>query len=382
VHVYEQLRGELKAIVKSKCDALNDVAALRIIVKQQREIIDSLEESRNFDAFQVKRGQSRLQQQPQPAAAQPDDEQRAVRQWLASALKRQYVPGAPLQDNLDAVTDQMKRLKSELRQCVRSLKLALQLPDKSRLESDTPVRTAASGGKTESEVQVLGNVASGQSESSVELQRARELVGLLQEQLRQRNDEALRLQLQLQDRQQQQHQQHQSSSEHAVQIRFLRESLSHAQQQHHASSALLAQLRRRHRSLCSQKRFLVKSLAYSSAFVSAVRSDCASRDHHAPVPDCSLAPTSRLRACVLVIIAAHRLLRTLSPAPPSPLLPHSQYCTLCSADDDVSAPAASVCAAAACDGATDARSALRVIDCHLPSSAACCPAPRVCSVCN
>jgi len=35
VHVYEQLRSELKAIVKAKCDALNDVAALRIIVKQQ-----------------------------------------------------------------------------------------------------------------------------------------------------------------------------------------------------------------------------------------------------------------------------------------------------------------------------------------------------------
>jgi hypothetical protein len=361
---------------------LNDVAALRIIVKQQREIIDSLEESRNFDAFQVKRGQSRLQQQPQPAAAQPDDEQRVVRQWLASTLKRQYVPGAPLQDSLDVVTEQMKRLKSELRQCVRSLKLALQLPDKSRLESDTPVRTAATG-KTESEVQVLRNVASGQSESSVELQRARELVGLLQEQLRQRNDEALRLQLQLQERQQQQQQQQQqqSSSEHAVQIRFLRESLSHAQQQHRASSALLAQLRHRHRSLCSQKRFLVKSLAYSAAFVSAVRSECASRDHHAPVPDCSLAPTSRLRACVLVIIAAHRLLRTLSPAPASPLLPHhSQYFTLSAPDDDGAAPAASVCAAAACDGAADARSALRVIDYHLPPSAACCPAPRVCSM--
>ena len=35
MHVYEQLRSELKAIVKAKCDALNDVAALRIIVKQQ-----------------------------------------------------------------------------------------------------------------------------------------------------------------------------------------------------------------------------------------------------------------------------------------------------------------------------------------------------------
>ncbi len=200
-------------------------------------------------------------------------------------------------------------------------------------------------------------------------------MGLLQEQLRQRNDEALRLQLQLQERQQQQQQQ--SSSEHAVQIRFLRESLSHAQQQHRASSALLAQLRHRHRSLCSQKRFLVKSLAYSSAFVSAVRSECASRDHHAPVPDCSLAPTSRLRACVLVIIAAHRLLQTLSPAPAS-LLSHSQYST--AADDDGVAPAASMCAAAACDGAADARSALRVIDYHLPPAAACCPTPRERSV--
>ena len=326
---------------------------------QQREIIDSLEESRNFDAFQVKRGQSRLQQHPQPASVQTDDEQRVIRQWLASALKRQYVPTAPLQHSLDAVTEQMKRLKSELRQCVRSLKLALQLPDKSRLDGDTPVRTATSG-KIESEVQVLRNVTSGQTESSIELQRSQELVGLLQQQLRQKNDEAVRLQLQLQERQQQQQQQ-QSSSEHAVQVRFLRESLSHAQQQHRASYALLALLRLRHRSLCLQKRFLVKSLAYSSSFVSTVRSECASRDQRAPVPDCSLAPTSRLRACVLVIIAAHRLLRTLSPAPAS-LLSVSQYSTLTAADDDDVAPAASICAAAAYDGAADARAALRVID--------------------
>jgi hypothetical protein len=109
---------------------LNDVAALRIIVKQQREIIDSLEESRNFDAFQVKRGHSRQQQHAHAATDHPDDESRIIRQWLSSSLKRQYVSTAPLQHNLDAVSENMKRLKSELRQCLRSLKLALQVPYK------------------------------------------------------------------------------------------------------------------------------------------------------------------------------------------------------------------------------------------------------------
>jgi hypothetical protein len=70
---------------------LNDAAALRVIVQQQRQIIDSMEEAHNFDAFQVKRGALRQQQQqPKETSEQRGDEDVCVRQWLRSILKRRY----------------------------------------------------------------------------------------------------------------------------------------------------------------------------------------------------------------------------------------------------------------------------------------------------
>ena len=69
---------------------MNDAAALRVIVQQQRQIIDSMEEAHNFDAFQVKRGALRQQQQPKETSEQRVDEDVCVRQWLRSILKRRY----------------------------------------------------------------------------------------------------------------------------------------------------------------------------------------------------------------------------------------------------------------------------------------------------
>ena len=343
---YELLRGELKAIVKAKCDALNDVAALRIIVQQQRHVIDSMEESRNFDAFQVKRGATRLGQQPAPGPGQSDDEAGCVRQWLAATLKRRYLPSAPLQLNLEAVGEQMKSLKLELRQCLHSLRLALQAHEK----GDTPVKAAAAGLQD----------GEGQQRLLIELQGWQAQVKLLQQQLQQRNEEVLQLQEKLcqQQQQQHQHQQQQMSSEHAIQIRFLRESLSHIQQQQRASEAAAAKLQRRHSSLCLQKAFLARAEAYSTSFVSTVRSECAAH-RPVPAPSARLSPTSRLRACVFAVIAARRLLEVLS-VTTAAAAPRWQHGILAAARAAAAASACS-CAAAAREGARDAWSTAQVI---------------------
>ena len=350
---YELLRGELKAIVKAKCDALNDVAALRIIVQQQRHVIDSMEESRNFDAFQVKRGATRLGQQPAPG--QSADDAGCVRQWLAATLKRRYLPSAPLQQNLEAVGEQMRSLKLELRQCLHSLRLALRAPEK----GDTPVKAAAAGLQD----------GEGQQRLLSELQDSQAQVKLLQQQLQQRNEEVLQLQEKLRHQQQQQQQQHQHqqqqmSSEHAIQIRFLRESLSHTQQQQRALEAAAAKLQRRHSSLCLQKAFLARAEAYSTSFVSTVRSECAAL-RPVPAPSARLSPTSRLRACVFAVIAARRLLEVLS-VTAAAAAPRWQHGILAAARAAAAASACS-CAAAAREGARDAWSTAQVIISPSPS---------------
>ena len=344
LEAYEQLRNELKAIVKAKCDALSDVAALRIIVQQQRQIIDSLEEARNFDTFQEKRGASR-QQQPMPAGGRPEDDVHCVREWLSGMLKRRYVPHAPLRHSLDAVGEQMRSLKLELRQCLHSLRLALQAPEK-----DTPIKSGQRKGEGPSPPAQQAGLHS-------ELQRSQELTQLLREQLRQRDEEAERMQEQLRQMQHNINQQQQhTSSEHAVQIRFLRENLSRVQQLQRASDDAVAKLQRSNSSLRLQKRYLSKALAYSSSFVSAVSLHCAARDLHTPAASNCLPPTSRLRACAYVIIAAHRLHRASS----SISTPLSRSCFPVAGDADFSSPIASTCAAAASDGARHARSALQV----------------------
>jgi hypothetical protein len=270
-----------------------------------------------------------------------------------------YLADAPLQHSLDAVGDQMKSLKSELRQCLHSLRLALQAP-----ERDTPVGKAERKGEDQA--------ARVQAETANDLQRLQELVKRLEEQLRQRDEEVMKLQEKLrqhhnyqhhhhQQQQEQQQQQQQISTEHSVQIRFLRENLSHVQQQLRTSDAALAKLRRSNGSLRFQKLYLVKALAYSASFVSTVSVECAARDMLSRVPGSCLSPMSRLRACVFVIVAARRLAaRRLLPAPfpiAAPLSP--TYAPVDVGSDAACAPTL-ICAAAACDGAKHARSALQV----------------------
>jgi hypothetical protein len=329
-----------------------------------------MEEAHNFDAFQAKR----RQQQTAECSDSPEAEAVCVRRWLSATLKRRYLPHAPLQQNLDAVSEQLKSLKCELRQCLHSLRLALRAPDK----GDTPIR-AAPPGQIAGEASVQHDMLSAQVAFQSELKRLQGLAKVHEEQLLDRNHRLLQLQLVVKEKDQQHElllrhlhqQQHQAPTEHTVQIRFLRESLCRLQQQQHVSTTLLSAFKRCNCSLKWQKVFLSKALAYSSSFVATV-----SRNLDIPVAVACLSPRLRMRACVLVVIAVRRLVLISSPlSPPPPASSSLSSATAATAAAELhwqcgsffvddfnlsSASSASIYAAAASKGADRARSAVQV----------------------